>query len=59
MDNETFERLSALDFSSSSTQARSNRLFEDYQELNSGRKIDLDVQLITSLRKQHPELIVT
>lgn len=38
---------------------RPPRLFPDYQELTSGRVADLDVQITTSLRAKHPELIVT
>lgn len=59
METETFERFTALDFSSQSTQDASNGLFGAYKELNSGRVADLDIQIITALRTQHPELIVT
>lgn len=35
------------------------QLFPDYHHLTSGILPDFDVQLVTSLRAKHPELIVT
>jgi transitional endoplasmic reticulum ATPase len=60
MDSDTFERFSALDFScDDDTQAKRGGLFGDYKQLTSGSTSDLDVQLVSALRKQHPELMVT
>ena len=58
MDSDTFERFSALDFSSQSAHDAKG-LFGVYQDLNSAKVADLDIQLISALRSQHPELIVT
>lgn len=35
------------------------QLFPDYHQLTSGKTTDLDVQIITTLREKHPELIIT
>ena len=59
MDFDTFERISALDLGSQDDQDASAGLFGTFKELNSGKIADLDIQLITKLRSQHPELIVT
>jgi hypothetical protein len=59
MEKDTFERFSALDFSCRSGQSEHSGLFAEYKKLTSGKTTDLDVQLISSLRTQHPELIVT
>jgi hypothetical protein len=59
MDNDTFERFTALDFASQSKRDASEDLFGTYKDLNSGKVADIDVQLISALRAQHPELIVT
>lgn len=39
--------------------SRPQKLFDDYQKLTSGKTTDLDVQVVTALREQHPDLIVT
>ena len=36
-----------------------HRLFDDFQDLTSAKTADHDIQFLTSLRKQFPELIVT
>ena len=33
------------------------RLFDDYQKGTSGKMTDLDVQLVTTLREKHPDLL--
>lgn len=35
------------------------QLFDEYHELSSAHYVSVDVQLVTELRKQHPDLIVT
>ena len=59
MDHDTFERFSTLDFSSKNSQDAPKGLFGTYEELNSAKLADPDIQLISALKSQHPELIVT
>jgi transitional endoplasmic reticulum ATPase len=35
------------------------QLFDDFRRLTGSSMVDLDVQIVTSLREKHPELIVT
>jgi len=56
MDNDTFERLSAMDFSENSD---GSGLFDAFRKAFSGKMTDPDVQLISALKTQYPELIVT
>lgn len=51
--------MSAEDTFSIISQPGSYRLFDEYHTQTSGRTKDLDVQLVTALRAQHPQLIVT
>jgi len=37
----------------------SPKLFDDFSKLTAGQVADLDTQLVTALKKKHPELIVT
>ncbi|KAL0254741.1 hypothetical protein SLS55_009265 [Diplodia seriata] len=41
------------------SQSGGDRLFDEYHSQTAAKKIDLDVQLVSSLRAQHPQLIVT
>lgn len=55
MDNDTFERFSAMDF----TETRNSALFDQYRLGTSGKTVDLDIQLVTSLKKSYPEMVLT
>ena len=63
MENDTFERFSAMDFMSNGInpemEGGKNQLFDDFKKITAGKTTDLDVQLVASLRARHPELIVT
>ena len=35
------------------------QLFDEYHELHNGKTVDIDVPLVTELRRMYPDLIVT